>query len=136
MVAAHLPAALTVPIAVAVAVLILWYWRRLGAADVPKSRRRIRRASMAVILIALPILVRAISFLDYKTQQGQYVVCWLLVLFCIGLVLLAAAIDVFDILRLSRLERRRTFLDASAAAAAAAAARARDARRKKEGVES
>ncbi|MHC4590302.1 MAG: hypothetical protein ACYTAQ_13480 [Planctomycetota bacterium] len=87
---------------------------------------------MVVILIALPILVRAVSFVDYKTQQGQYVVCWLMVLFCIGLVLLAAAIDLFDVLRLSRLERRRSFLDASAAAAAA---RARDARRKKEGVE-
>jgi len=131
--AAHLPAALTIAIAVAVAVLILWYWKCLGADDVPESRRRIRRASMVVILIALPILVRALSFVDYKTQQGQYVVCWLLVLFCISLVLLAAAIDVFDILRLSRLERRRSFLDTSAAAAAA---RAREARRKKEGVES
>jgi len=128
--AAHLSPALSIPVAAAVAVLILWYWRRLGAPDVPGSRRRIRRASIAVILIALPILVRALSFVDYKTQQAQYVVCWLLVLFCIGLVLLAAAIDVFDILRLSRRERRRSFLDA------AAAARAGDARMKKEGVES
>jgi len=133
MVAASLPAALTVPAAVAVAALILLYWRRLGATDAPESRRRIRRASMVVILIALPILVRALSFVNYKTQQGQYVVCWLLALFCISLVLLAAAIDLFDILRLSRLERRRSLLDASAAAAAA---RAREARRKKEGVES
>ncbi|MHC4775693.1 MAG: hypothetical protein ACYTBR_10570, partial [Planctomycetota bacterium] len=68
--AAHLSAALTVPVAVAVAVFSLWYWKRLGAADVPRSRRWIRRASMVVILIALPILVRAVSFVDYKTQQG------------------------------------------------------------------
>jgi uncharacterized membrane protein YedE/YeeE len=128
--AAHLPAALTIPLAVAVAVLILWYWKRLGADDVPESRRRIRRASMVVMLVGLPILVRALSFVDYKTQQGQYVVCWLLVLFCIGLILLAAAIDVFDTLRLTRQERRRNFLDAHAAAALA-----REARKKEEGAE-
>jgi len=120
--AAHLPAALTIAMAVAVAVLILWYWKRLGADDVPGSRRRIRRASMVVMLLGLPILVRALSFVDFKTQQGQYVVCWLLVLLGLALILLAVAIDVFDTLRLSRKERRRNFLDAHAAAALARAA--------------
>jgi uncharacterized membrane protein YedE/YeeE len=129
--AAHFPAALTIPVAVAVALLILWYWRRLGAAGVPVSRRRIRRASMVVILVALPIFVVALSFVDYETQQRRYVISWLLVLFCIGLVLLTAAIDVFDILRLGRQERRRNFLDTSAAAASA-----REGRRGQEGVES
>ena len=86
---------------------------------------------MVVILVALPILVVALSFVDYETQQRRYVVCWLLVLFCIGLVLLAAAVDVFDILRLGRQERRRSFLDASAAAALT-----RQRRRRQEGGES
>ena len=85
---------------------------------------------MVVMLVGLPILVRALSFVDYKTQQRQYVVCWLLVLLGLCLVLLAAAIDVFDTLRLSRLERRRNSLDAHAAAALA-----REAREKKEGAE-
>jgi undecaprenyl pyrophosphate phosphatase UppP len=128
--AAHLPAALTVPIAVAAAVLILWYWKRLGAADVPQSRRRIRRASMVVMLAWLPTLVVALSFVDYTTQQARYIISWLLVLLGLGLILLAAAIDVFDTLRLSRLERRQNFLDAHAAAALA-----REARKKKEGAE-
>ena len=125
----HLPAALTMPLAVAVAVAILWYWKHLGAADVPEIRRRIRRVSMVVMLVGLPILVRAISFVDYKTQQVQYVVCWLLVLLGLAIILLAAAIDVFDTLRLSRQERRRNFLDARAAAALA-----RQARKKNEGA--
>ena len=128
--AAHLPAALTIPIAVAVVVLILWYWKHLGAEDVPENRRRIRRASMVVMLVGLPILVRALSFVDYKTQQGQYVVCWLLVLLGLGLILLATVIDVFDTLRLSRQERRRNFLDAHAAAALA-----REASKKEKGDE-
>jgi peptidoglycan/LPS O-acetylase OafA/YrhL len=128
--AAHLPAALTIPIALAVAVLILWYWLRLGAADVPVSRRRIRRASMVVMLAGLPVLVVAISYVDYKTQQGPYVIAWLLVLLCLALILLGAAIDVLDTLRLSRLERHRYFLDE-----AAAAALAREARKKKEGAD-
>jgi hypothetical protein len=128
--AAHLPAAPTIAIAVAVTVLILWYWKCLGADDVPESRRRIRRASMVVMLVGLPILVRALSFVDHQTQQGQYVVCWLLVLFCLALILLSAAIDVFDTLRISRQERRRNFLDAHAAAALA-----REAGKKEEGAE-
>jgi uncharacterized membrane protein SpoIIM required for sporulation len=128
--AAHLPAAMTIPIAVAVGLLILWYWKRLGADDVPESRRRIRRSSLVVMLIGLPILVRALSFVNYKTQQGQYIVSWLLVLFCLALILIAAAIDVFDTLRLSRQQRQRNFLDAHAAAALA-----RQAREKEEGAE-
>ncbi|MHC4218256.1 MAG: hypothetical protein ACYSU7_07330 [Planctomycetota bacterium] len=128
--AAHLSATLTIPVAVAAAVLILWYWAHLGHDDVPVSRRRIRRASLVVILIGLPIVVRALSFIDHQTQQGQYVVTWLLVLFCIGLVLIAAAIDLCDIVRLSHRERRRHFLDAHVAAAKA---RERDG---KEGPES
>jgi hypothetical protein len=78
----------------------------------------------------LPILVRALSFVDHQTQQGQYVVCWLLVLFCLALILLSAAIDVLDTLRISRQERRRNFLDAHAAAALA-----REAGKKEEGAE-
>jgi uncharacterized membrane protein len=85
---------------------------------------------MVVMLVGLPILVRALSFVDSKTQQVQYVVCWLLVLLGLALILLAAAIDVFDTLRLSRQERRRNFLDAHAAAALA-----HEARKKEEGDE-
>jgi hypothetical protein len=121
--AAHLPAALSIPVAAVVAILILWYWKRLGGADVPVSRRRIRRASIVVVLAGLPILVHAVSFVDYKTEQGHYVAAWLLVLFCIGLVLIAAAIDFLDTVRLTRLERQRNLVDTIAAAARAEAKR-------------
>jgi hypothetical protein len=128
--AAHLPAALTIPVAAAAAVLIMWYWVRLGAEGVPRSRRRIRRASMTIMLAWLPVLVWAVSFVDYRTQQARYVVSWLLVLLGLGLILLTAVVDVLDTLRLSRQERRRHFLDAHAAAALA-----REARKKEEGAE-
>jgi uncharacterized membrane protein YedE/YeeE len=119
--AVHLSSAVSIPVAVAVAILVLWYWKRLGDAGVPVSRRRIRRASIVVVLAGLPILVRAVSFVDYQTQQAQYVVTWLLVLVCIGLLLIAAAIDFFDTVRLTRLERHRQYVDAIAAAARARA---------------
>ena len=134
--AAHLPAAASIPVAVVVAILILWYWKRLGDADVPVSRRRIRRASIVVVLAGLPILVRAVSFVDYQTQQGHYVAAWLLVLFCIGLILIAAAIDFFDTVRLTRQERQRHFVDTIVAAARAQAQREQENREEQERVES
>jgi hypothetical protein len=114
--ATHVPASLTVALGVAAAALILWYWRRLGAADVPESRRRIRRASLVVMLAGLPVLVWGLSFIDYRTHQAEYVVCWLLVMFLIGLILVATGLDLLNTLRLSRDERRRAILDARAAA--------------------
>ena len=117
--AAHLPAAFTIPLAVVVALIILGYWRRLGTPEVPQSRRRIRRASLAVILAALPVTVAALSFAD---APNPYVVTWVLVMLCVGLVLITAALDLANTARLSRETRRQRFLEAAADAARSARA--------------
>ncbi len=110
----HLHPSMTIPPAVLLTVVMAWYWRRLGAGDVPDSRRRIRRASIAVTLLTLPILVHAASFLDAEARPGQYVITWLLVMFCIGLVLLTAGLDVLNTMRLSHLHRRQRLERATA----------------------
>jgi hypothetical protein len=113
--AVHLPAAATIPVAVAVAVLIGWYWRALGAEGVPESRRRIRRASSAVMLTGLPILVIALSFADDRSAPTLYLVSWLLVLFAVSVVLVTVGIDCANTLRLE-LRRRRREMERAAAA--------------------
>lgn len=105
--AAHLPALVTIPPALALVVWVMWYWQRLGRPEVPDSRRRIRRASMIVILASLSLLVRGLSFLDPRTANWQYVINWLLVLFAVGLVVVTAGIDVVNTLRIERAEDRR-----------------------------
>ncbi len=102
--AAHLPAMVTIPFALGLVVWIMWYWQRLGRPAVPDSRRRIRRASIIVILASIPFLVRGLSFLDPDTAKWQYVINWLLVLFALGLVVVTAGIDLVNTLRIERTE--------------------------------
>ncbi len=74
--AVHLDPRLTGPIAILIAGYLVWYWIRLGRADVPPGRRRLRRISMAVMLIALPNFVAGLSYLDPRLDPTMYVVSW------------------------------------------------------------
>ena len=104
---AHLPPGVSIPVAVVMAIWMLWYWKCLGRAGLPDSRRRIRRSSLAVMLSTLPVCVQGVSFLDFETQPNQYAITWLLIIFLLGLVLVTAALDTVNTLRLaSRVENR------------------------------
>ena len=118
--AVHMPAAVTIPLALVVAGWIMWYWHRLAAPEVPDSRRRIRRASIIVILASLPILVRGLSFLDHDTDHSRYIITWLLVLFTLGLVVVTAGIDLVNTLRIERKADRQRVAKAVAALAKSA----------------
>ena len=112
--AALLPAAVTVPPAALLVAWVLWYWRRLGRSNVPESRRRIRRASVAVMLAALPFVVQAASFLDAQTQPGAWAVTWILVMFALCLVVLMAGLDMLNTLRLARRKRLERIIEEAA----------------------
>lgn len=91
----------SIPIAMICAVWIVWYWRRLGHHEVPESRRRIRRASMLVMAVTLPIMVRGVSFVDENTPV-DFVVAWGMIILLILLLLVVAMIDLWNNLRLHR----------------------------------
>ena len=112
--AAHLSAALTIPAAVAVAVSIVWYGQALADAEVPESRRRIRRACGALMFIELGLLVAALSFADASIAPMFYVVTWLLVLFTLVLLVVVAGVDVVNTLHLERRMHRRRVARAAA----------------------
>ncbi len=104
LVAVHLPGSGTVPMAVAMGVWVMWYWQHLSRDEVPESRRRIRRASIIVMLAALPLFVRALSFVDSHADPRAYVIAWLLVVFAVGAVMVVAGLDVVNNLRIHRRE--------------------------------
>ncbi len=95
MIAVHLAPSISISIASVLAVLIVLYAWFLGRAEVPAPRRKIRRMSLIVMLATLPVLVRALSFINPSIQPTQYVVSWLIVLAAMIILIFLAIFDVF-----------------------------------------
>ena len=91
----HILPSISIPVAIVLAVLIVWYSWRLGSDHVPPSRRKIRRMTLLLMLVTLPILVRALSYLDPSIEPTQYVVSWLIILVAMMILVIFAAIDIF-----------------------------------------
>lgn len=121
-VAALLPWALTVPIAIVFGIAILWYWIALDKPDVPASRRRIRRASMIVLLVSLPVFVRVLSFISHQSNPSQFVIIWSMLLLLVLLLVITAIADVVNTMKIHREQQ----LQEMAKAAADMLARARE----------
>jgi len=111
--AVHLPPTVTLPVALGFALWIMWYWKRLDDPNVDAKRRRIRRASIMVMFVALIPLVRALSFVDHQTDPTGYVISWLLVTFAIGLVVVTAILDTLNTVRMHHEEQIEEAADAS-----------------------
>jgi len=97
------PLAWTAPAAVLIVGVLITYWRRLKPRDVPRSRRRIRRANSMVQFTLTLMLVYALSIADGDRDGARFTVAWIGVL---GLVLLTIAFAVADSLNTMRLHRR------------------------------
>ncbi len=118
----HLHAAVTIPPAVAVGVWVMWYWRRLGRAEVPARRRQIRRASLVVMLASLPLHIAGLSLLTPQIHVRGYVLVWTLALVSLGLLVGLGVLDMFNSLRLEREHRHDVHLGATRLIRAAPAA--------------
>ena len=107
------PAAVSVPAAIALAALLAWYFVRLGRAEVPRGRRRLRRASIVCALAALVPLVRALTFVHPHEDRVGWAVSWSIVLFALTGWALLAVIDFVLVARSGLREydalRRETF---------------------------
>lgn len=106
------PAWVTVPLAVAAVAALLWYFVRLGRAEVPAARRRMRRVSIAVLLAATVPLVRALSFVHPHEDRAGWAFAWSIVLLatvaCAVLALVDFALTARSGLREYRELRRET----------------------------
>lgn len=104
--AVHLAPLASITVAVALSAMLSWYLIRVGRADVPPSRRRIRRFSIVVMLVSLPVFVRGLSFIDPATDQRAYVTTWTLATFLVLVVIATAIMDAVNNLRLHQSQRR------------------------------
>lgn len=109
----HLPPAVSIPMALAAAAWIVWYWFRFGRNDVPPSRRKIRRTSIIIMLVSLPMFVRALSFVDPQVQQREYIRTWMLAMLVLLMVMATAGIDALNNLRLHQRHRHDALRDAA-----------------------
>lgn len=95
----HLHPAFTISPAAIVGLWMLWYWFRLGGEDVSPSRRRVRRFSVFLMFLSLPVLVRALSFLDPQLHPREYTSTWLVAMLLVLLVGFSAGLDLINTLR-------------------------------------
>lgn len=100
--AVHVAPVYTVPAAVLLAAAVVWYWLRLGQTSVPASRRRIRRASLSLIFVTIPVIVSALSVVDPKQRASAYVVLWSAAVLCLLLIVVTAIFDALNNIRLHR----------------------------------
>jgi hypothetical protein len=98
----HVAPLYTVPEALLLAAAVLWYWWRLGRRDVPVSRRRIRRASLSLVLVTIPVFVGALSFVDPQQRASTYIVLWSVGMLCVLLIMVTAVVDALNNIRLHR----------------------------------
>jgi hypothetical protein len=98
--AVHLHPLITVPLATIVLGWIVWYWIRLGRARVPTIRRKLRRVSLGVVAILLPLLVTAMSFLDPAQHQREYIFAWTSAMLLVAILLMFAGLDALNTMRI------------------------------------
>lgn len=98
--AVHLSPSVTIPPALALLAVLIWYWLRLGRADVPMSRRKIRRASVTLAVLAVPTLVAGFSFVDGDVEPRRYLVVWATAVLLLMLIVVTAVLDVINNLRI------------------------------------
>ena len=103
----------TIPAAILLVAIGAWYWRRLGRGSVPRVRRRIRRASLAVVAFGLVMIVIGASLLDPADRSYAYLLSWAAVLVAVVMMVLLAALDAIVTVRLhQRSIDRRLLRDA------------------------
>lgn len=97
------PLWLTAPLGVLVMLLAAGHLIALNhpKAHVHPSRRRIRTTNDVVALVLVPLLVYAFSIVS-PSQTRAFLFAWLTVMGLLGIVLLLAAVDMFNNARLNR----------------------------------
>ena len=94
------PPAITVPVTIVIALALIWYWVRLGRPEVPNTRRTIRRFTILVALMTLPIALNALSIINPQTSPRRFMVAWTVVVLLMIVLMLAAVVDMMNNFRI------------------------------------
>lgn len=79
----------------------------VSQSDQPASRKRIRAASAAMILLAIPLVTAGFCIVSAATHPREWTLIWLAAITLLGFVVLLAFLDIFNTLRLHASARRR-----------------------------
>ena len=98
----------------------LWW---LAGSGPPASRRRIRQANGALMLMLVPLLTAGFSLLDHRTSPREWGLVWIAAMTLLVGILMFALLDTLNTIRLRRrvraaLARRLAALRAEVRAAA------------------
>lgn len=94
------PPIITVPITIVLALALMWYWARLGRPEVPNTRRTIRRFTILITLITLPIVVNALSIINPQSSPRQFMIAWTVVVLLMIVLMLVAVVDMMNNFRI------------------------------------
>jgi hypothetical protein len=100
--ATHLDPWLTVTLAAIVLLGMAWYWPRLAAPEIPRLRRRIRRASLLVGCLGVIGAALGFGLIDPDRTPIPYLFAWAGAGLAIGAVVLLAIIDALVSVRIHR----------------------------------
>lgn len=91
-----LPTWVVMPIALIALLGVIWHMAALGrSTSMPRSRRRIRLASSAVMLLLIPVSAAALSLIPPE-QKRAFVLIWMAELGLLFIVIMLAALDMLD----------------------------------------
>lgn len=85
---------ISLPAAGVIGAIAVWYFLRLGRAEVPRERRWIRRISLVLVIASLFPLVRALTFAHPHEDRSAFAVAWASVLMLVLASLVLAVVDV------------------------------------------
>ncbi|MEM1329798.1 MAG: hypothetical protein AAGG07_04485 [Planctomycetota bacterium] len=103
--AALAPAYVVLPLALMTVLVVATHgWLLLGDRAMPRSRRRIRLANTGVMLLAVPTLAYAFG-LATPGQPRAFTVSWAVSIWLLLMVVILAAADSLNTMRLYRRER-------------------------------
>lgn len=121
---ALMPAWLVLPLAALLMLVVASHALALHRIEMPASRRRLRVASGAVILLLVPIMAYALCYVPPEDHRA-FVLSWLVITALVGLIIVLAAVDILQGIGTARRDAaalRRTLETERARAAADARA--------------
>lgn len=101
-----IPAWFTAPLAALMTLAVLTHAGVTLRSRQPHSRKRIRLANAAVIVVTLPLLVLGFSVIDHSTSPGLWALVWMSALGLLAISIALATADMLNTLRLVRRHQR------------------------------
>jgi hypothetical protein len=105
--AATVPAWFTAPLAAVTMAIVAAHLLHLRSATMPASRRRIRIANGAVMLVNIPLLAAGFTFVSSKTHPGVWALVWVAAIALLATSVGLAVLDAINTARLARAHHRR-----------------------------